>query len=105
MGDDLVIVNEKDSKVVILNSSARQILDGILRSETDNQIAISLHRAHTVERAKDLRIAIEKTRGELIEAGVLVPKTPFETPVINVRDLKTALQGIDLTQSTVSQYE
>lgn len=107
MGDDLVIVNEPGNKVVILNSSAVIILNGLLRRKTKEMIADDLKKNFVVETKETVGFPdeIERVRKELIDAGVLETQSPFEPPRVNVRDLKTALKELDLSRSTVSQYE
>ncbi|MBI5586873.1 MAG: hypothetical protein HY889_00730 [Deltaproteobacteria bacterium] len=105
MGEDVVIVNEEAGKVVILNASARKILNGLLSGATNDQIKKSLEEVFVFEKRVNIAEQIESVRTELLAANVILTKKNYENPTIKVRDLKTALKGLDLSRSTVSQYE
>jgi len=105
MGDDLVVVNDRAGKLAVINSTAKQILDGIVDGKKDEVIARDLESTHVIKRGEDLQNLIDNTRKELIAAGVLLERREFLPPSIVVRDLKTALKEMDLSRSTVSQYE
>lgn len=105
MGEDVVIVNEEAGKVVILNASARKILNGLLSGATNDQIKKSLEEVFVFGKRVNIAEQIESVRKELLAANVILTKKNYENPTIKVRDLKTALKGLDLSRSTVSQYE
>jgi hypothetical protein len=106
MGDDLVVVIEFLNRVVVLNSSARFISEQIRRGLDDQQVAERISRlfASTDDPATLLH-EVKRTREELIAAEVLVKRREYEKPRVNVRDLDSALKDMDLSRSTVSQYE
>ncbi len=110
MGEDLVVVNEDKGNLVVLNGTAKMILDGILENVTDATIARRMTQVFEFEEgarasAEQLTREIARTRDDLVRAGVLVTSRDFTRPEIKVRDLREALQNMDLTTSTVSQYE
>ncbi|MGB0696452.1 MAG: hypothetical protein ACPGOY_12460 [Rhodospirillaceae bacterium] len=112
MGEDLVVVNEEAEKLVVLNATARFILDGLVENLTDNALAKRVVRNFDFEGVQTQREAmklvldeIKKTREDLVSAGVLVNSRPFTASDMKIRDLKEALADMDLTPSEVSQFE
>jgi hypothetical protein len=106
MGEDLVVVNETKGKVVVLNYTAKVILEGIRRGDSDDLIVSLLRDAFVADPNADLFAEIQRVRNELVNEGVLVnKKADFETPRVSVRDLKSALKDMDLSRASVSQYE
>ncbi|MCF6147073.1 MAG: hypothetical protein E3K37_00260 [Candidatus Kuenenia sp.] len=107
MGEDLVAVNESESKVSVINKSARIILDGIRNSKTEREIMDDLKNVYLIGKEIDLEAEITKVKKELIDAGILIERKrkSFEKPSVIVKDLSTALQNLDFQESVVSQYE
>ncbi|MCF6158326.1 MAG: hypothetical protein E3K32_07095 [wastewater metagenome] len=107
MGEDLVAINESETKVSVINKSARIILDGIRNSKTEREIMDDLENVYLIGKEIDLKAEITKVKKELIDAGILIERKrkSFEKPSVIVKDLSTALQNLDFQESVVSQYE
>ncbi|NUO08885.1 MAG: hypothetical protein HUU08_09460 [Candidatus Brocadia sp.] len=107
MGEDLVAVNESESKVSVINKSARIILDGIRNSKTEKEIIDDLKNVYLIGKEIDLEAEITKAKKELIDAGILIERKrkSFEKPSVIVKDLSAALKNLDYQESVISQYE
>lgn len=106
MGDDLVVVIEFRNRVVVLNSTARFISDQMRAGLEDPEIVKKLmHLYSSPDDEPTLLAVVQRTRKELIESEVLVTRRPYEKPSVHIRELSNALQDMDLSRSTVSQYE
>lgn len=105
MGEDMVIVDEKRGRVVVLNGPAKQVLDGVLAGLTRTGIVRRMRKCYVFDNKVDLTETVDRTQRELAAAGVIVASRPFVNPKVSVRDLATSLKEMDLINSTVSQYE
>ncbi|MBE7423786.1 MAG: PqqD family protein [Zoogloeaceae bacterium] len=105
MGDDLILVDEEKKRVVLLNPVAKAVFDCILNGLTVAETISQIKRGFSGVEKIDLKQEVARVRKELLAAGVLEAKRRWSKPVIKVSDLTTALKEMDLSRSTVSQYE